>query len=852
MAQKRKSLLIKARTPPNNKKRKKEEKNSNKKWWDELVATLAVLLSLILLISFLLTKLQKSYYPAQFDTLLNNPLGPIGRKLGVILETMLGWCALLPIGWLTWFGVKTYLDQGENITKQSYNKVISLVLGVPGILLFSAAFSAIFWGENGGGTLGFEIKETVAQYLGTLGAGIVFAGLFILSLALALEKGVIEVLFSLVDLAKFILSFLFLTLPALLFKTALYFKEALFYLINLALKTKELTVPYLVKTVNFFKEIVKSFKESAPEIITPSETADFAPSPSSLTSNIEVETQSNGKPPVKKLLSPRRKKVKVRKRSDSYEPFPLNLLYEPKGRIKEDKDVLKKRSAAIEKKLADFNIQGKVVRIHSGPVITLFEFEPAPNVKVTKITALQDDLSMSLKTSAIRIIAPIPGKGTVGIEVPNSNRETVHIREILEKTSILEREGKSGKKSVLTVALGKDTYGNPVLEDISAMPHLLMAGATGTGKSVCINAILLSLLHRASPDELGLILIDPKVLELSIYEGIPHLRSPVVTEPKQAKAVLRWAVKEMERRYKLMHRFGVRSIDGYNKIILGKENSDSESEEEYRGKLIHLSDELIIHSEQELSEEEGVDNEEALAQKITVEELEPLPKLVIVIDELADLMLTVGKEIELLITKLAQKSRAAGIHLIVATQRPSVDVVTGLIKANFPARISFRVSSRVDSRTVLDCIGAEKLLGNGDMLLLRPGAPHLQRIHGSFVSDQEVKKVVAYLASQDSPRYDEKILKAYEEAEDEEQGSSTGKEQGFEFKNDPLYDSIVEFIVQKGSASVSMIQRRFRIGYNRAARIMDTLEQEGIVGPSEGASKQRKVLLGQNSEFAEE
>lgn len=458
----------------------------------------------------------------------------------------------------------------------------------------------------------------------------------------------------------------------------------------------------------------------------------------------------------------------------------------------EDYDAL---SATITKKLQDFQIEGSVTRVHPGPVITLFEFEPVPGVKVGRIASLADDLAMSLKASSIRILAPIPGQGTVGIEVPNRHRQTVRLRDILESDEF------QSDSSPLVVPLGKDTHGVPVVADIARMPHLLIAGATGTGKSVCINSLLLGLLFRASPSEVGLILIDPKILELSIYADIPHLRVPVVTVAKQARAVLQWAVGEMERRYRLMQRFSVRSIDAYNQAIKAGARPSRDTENE---------------------------------------EFCPLQKIVIVIDELADLMLQVGRDIEELITRLAQKARASGIHLIVATQRPSVDVITGLIKANFPARLSFRVASRVDSRTILDQIGAERLLGKGDMLFMAPGTHTVCRIHGAFVSDEEVSAVIQHIKAYAGPQYDPDILAACEKALEEEASGSGSLIEVDEY--DALYDKAVQLVLSKGTASTSMIQRFFRIGYNRAARLIELMEREGIVGPMDGA-RPRDVLV---------
>lgn len=495
---------------------------------------------------------------------------------------------------------------------------------------------------------------------------------------------------------------------------------------------------------------------------------------------------------------------------DPYADFEFpetSLLSQPKERKQRygEKDLLEK-SEKIREKLLDFNVAGKITHVHPGPVITMYEFEPAAGVKVGKITSLQDDLAMALRAPSVRIIAPLPERGSVGIEVPNETQETVYLRDLLEYGDA------SSQVSRLPIPLGKDTFGAPVTGYIADMPHLLLAGATGTGKSVSINAILISLLYRLHPSELQLILIDPKILELSVYEGIPHLKVPVVTDPRKAKAVLQWAVQEMDDRYRALKRYGVRSIDSYNDLAAGNTPPELQAKREPD-------------------------------QRIIVEQLEKYPKILIVIDELADLMLTAGREIEELITRLAQKARAAGIHLLLATQRPSVDVITGLIKANFPARVSFRVSSRVDSRTILDSMGAERLLGKGDMLFLRPGAHSLQRVHGAFVSDQEVRKVSSFLRETCRPSYDAQVMEMCEKAL-EDSGSSL--EPGEADTSDPLYDKAVQFVLERGQASTSMVQRAFRIGYNRAARIVDTMEQEGLVGPMDG-SKPRPVLVPQAS-----
>lgn len=497
-------------------------------------------------------------------------------------------------------------------------------------------------------------------------------------------------------------------------------------------------------------------------------------------------------------------------------------------------------SRRLEQSLLHFRIGGRVVEVQPGPVITLYEFEPAPGVKVQRIIALADDLALALKVASVRVYAPVPGKGTVGIEVPNANREIVRLRELIETESYLDPQQQ------IALALGKDTFGEPFVADLAKMPHLLIAGATGTGKSVCINSLLLSLLYRNSPADLRLILIDPKMLELSVYEDIPHLKAPVVTQAKRARGVLWWAVEEMERRYSLMKDLGVRNIASFNAFV-GSESG----KQVMKGKsvkrppsVIELTEHDVVAttSENPALDRNAEDLETSPTYRMSLGTLEPLPRIVIVVDELADLMLTVGREIEELLTRLAQKARAAGIHLILATQRPSVNVITGLIKANFPSRISFKVASRIDSRTVLDGSGAEKLLGQGDMLYLSGGAGRPKRLHSPFVSDKEVHDVVHWIRRQGKPDYDPQIESMIERLETAEQ-SSMGGEHGAPEELDPLYDQALNLVVEKGFASTSMVQRVFRIGYNRAARILETLEREGVVGPADGA-KPRPVLLG--------
>jgi S-DNA-T family DNA segregation ATPase FtsK/SpoIIIE len=472
-------------------------------------------------------------------------------------------------------------------------------------------------------------------------------------------------------------------------------------------------------------------------------------------------------------------------------------IYE-KETVKPDWKKLEQNSAVLEEKLADFGVQGKVVGINPGPVITMYEFAPAPGIKISRIVNLADDLAMALKANSIRVVAPIPGKAAVGIEIPNLKRELVSLRVVLE-TDIF-----AGSGAPLSIALGQDITGKPVVANLSRMPHLLIAGATGTGKSVCINTLLSSLLFKNTPEDLRLLLIDPKRIELSSYEGIPHLIHPVVTDAKMATRALRWAVEEMELRYKLLADKNARNIESYNRV-LAREKPPKEKEE---------------NNESEPAADTGLHHCR-------------LPYVVIIIDELADLMMVASRDVEESITRLAQMARAAGLHLVLATQRPSVDVLTGIIKANIPTRISFQVSSKIDSRTILDGSGAEALLGAGDMLFLPPGTAKLQRIHGAFVSDAEIERLTQHWKAQKlledplSGRIDLREETAAEEIAEEEL--------------DAKYEEAVQMVLETRQASISMLQRRLRVGYNRAARMIEVMEQQGIVSPSDGI-KPREVL----------
>jgi S-DNA-T family DNA segregation ATPase FtsK/SpoIIIE len=486
----------------------------------------------------------------------------------------------------------------------------------------------------------------------------------------------------------------------------------------------------------------------------------------------------------------------------------------PKIESAVDRDRLIENSNILKQKLADFGIEGDVTAVRPGPVITLYEFRPGPGIKVSRIQAVADDLSMALSAESVRILAPIPGKSVVGIEIPSDQREKVFLREFLQNPEFY------AEKYSLPVAMGKDIAGTPVFSDLARMPHLLCAGQTGAGKSVFMNNLICSLFYRFTPDELRMILVDPKFIEFRAYQDVPHLLLPVVDDPKNASTALKWAVREMERRYRILAKVGAKNLAGYNQKVeeMGADTINDLLQSEEEGETTPSTGSDWITS---------FEPDESGAPRVG-----RLPYIVVIIDELADLMMIAKKEVEISIARIAQKARAAGIHLIIATQRPSTDVITGLIKANLPSRVSFQLASYIDSKTILDRAGAERLLGQGDMLFIPPGNSQLLRLHGAYLDDDEIGKITAFLKDQGKPIYRDEIL-----VDDEEEASENGDED-----QDDLFDEAIQLVKHSGHASASYLQRHLKVGYNRAARMIETMEARGIVGPAEGA-RPREVLI---------
>ncbi|MDP3791167.1 MAG: DNA translocase FtsK [Candidatus Omnitrophota bacterium] len=709
----------------------------DKNRWNEIQAIILFAIALLVFISFVTFDFSDvSLFTSKVNHPIKNFAGLFGAYLGAVMFFIMGLSAyVIPILIISWA-----IARFSGIMPQ---KLYFKIFGTFFLILASSALFSICGGaENSmrfrlGGIVGLGFSDFLLKYLGFVGSILVIIVLFLLSVLLA---------------------------------------------------TEFLLIPFLLALFKRSKDLALNIKDRAPVRVQPqaAQTTRVIKSQDPIREKRDIRTIPGVNVPVSvtradPVATKKEPVAEKDKNSTLVEPKPFNvpgldLLDSPppieERKIKDDFDA---NSKILEETLADFDIEAKVVAFNQGPVITRYELEPAPGVKIHRITSLNDNIALAMKAQSVRIVAPIPGKGTIGVEVPNSASALVYLKEVLDSKEYRD------SKSKLKLALGKDIAGAPVIADLASMPHLLIAGATGSGKTVCINSLIISLLFNSSPDELKFIMIDPKRVELAVFNDLPHLLSPVVTEHKKVASTLDWVVNEMDSRYELFAKSAVRNIALYN-------------------------------------------------EKFGQGGAAKLPYIVVIIDELADLMMIAQQEVESAITRLAQLSRAVGIHIVLATQRPSVDVITGVIKANFPARISFKVASKVDSRTVLDINGADKLLGRGDMLFVEPGASRPTRAQCSLISDKEIERITDYIKSQRQPDYIEAILDVHKKP--------TFKK----FEKDELYEEAVKMILETRQASVSMLQRRLGLGYARAARIIDTMEAEGIVGQFQG-SKPRDILV---------
>ncbi len=773
---------------------------------------MCVTLGVLLLLSFL------SYIPPERSTSASitgmTAPGQSRNLIGAVGATLAGWffglvggaAYALPLA-LFHVGIRCFTQDQPSIPLKTAAYSLGGLLALSGLLHLEVVgvptlSSGLVQRGHAGGLIGQALAGTLRMYFASTGAHIILVAGLIVSLLLSTSL-------SLAHLMERVRGWGAWTAEA---GTTL--REWVEELAEERAKRNKRVKPKPVKISRSRKAVESVLEEALPEDDDP-----FAP-------DDVAEPVIAAKPVDVPALEPSEIAPVQARRGEANDyvlPDPRELLSEPSYTAARMTDQeLKVQSEILAKALASFGIDGKVTEVHPGPVVTMYEFEPAPGVKVARIVNLADDLALAMKAMSMRIVAPLPGKSVVGIEVPNRQRETVSFQEVVMSDAFTR------SRSKLVFALGKDIFGVPTTADLRTMPHVLVAGATGAGKSVSLNTMLLSVLFKARPDEVKLLLIDPKMLELQVYDGIPHLLRPVITDPKSAARGLGWVVQEMERRYKLLAEAGVRNIEGYNRWV-SKEQGLAPAE---RGSGPLEQAELPIEflsEEERLSSGEQADPEADSPRRLPKTPPEPLPFIIVMIDELADLMMVAPKDMEDKIARLAQMARAAGIHLVLATQRPSVDVLTGLIKANFPARIAFQVASKTDSRTILDANGAEALLGRGDMLYSASGTGRLMRIHGSFVSDEDVRRVVTFVKKQATPVYNQDVLLARQEEAAEEEA------------RDEVYEQAKELVLSTGQASASLIQRRLRVGYPRAARMIEQMEQDGIVGAA-GRDGRREVL----------
>lgn len=707
------------------------------------------------------------FYTSHPNVPIKNLIKSFGAHLALAVFFLFGFSSFIIPVFILWWGIKLFQNQPPILRVARFIGGFLFMVSTSSLIGLVTAYSPDFYKY---GVVGFITSKFVVTYFGKVGAYILFSTLILLSLALVTEVLISTFIYHAVDNVK-------------LFWESLFAKSSVKVPKKMTLKEKQKEFlegkpkKGFIANLLFGSKNEEKLKDIKPRIVIPKNEKE---------EDIDGELEENlpvvrAKIKIKDEPAKFEHKLKaqtVALKVGNYSLPSLELLETPAPfEARQIKDDLTNNAKILEDTLADFGIAVKVTDIERGPIITRYELEPAPGERLNRIVALGDDIALVMKAQSVRIIAPIPGKGRVGIEVPNTQSSMVVLKEVLASKEFQEADNK------LTLALGKDVSGKPVVADLAQMPHLLIAGTTGSGKTVCVNTIILSLLFRYTPDDLKMIMIDPKMVELAQYNGLPHLLSPVVTESKKASGVLNWLVFEMEHRYKLLSASSTKNISSYN-----------------------------------------LKNEK-----------EKLPYIVLIIDEFADLMMVAREQVENAITRLAQLSRAVGIHLILATQRPSVDVITGVIKANLPARISFKVASKVDSRTVLDTNGADKLLGRGDMLFSRPEDSKLIRAQGALISDKEIEKVVEFIKSQAEPVYDESIGK------EQKANPATGSV-GVSCEKDQVYDEAVRLIMETNQASVSVLQRRMRLGYARAGRLIDMMEEEGLIGAYEG-SKPRRILV---------
>ncbi len=737
---------------------------------NEIWGVLLFALSVLILISLI------SYDPNDLQVFTSNPniytrnyAGLLGAYVAAFLFNLIGFSAyIIPVLTATW-AVGKFLNK---VPQKFYYKLLGtsfLFIASSAILSLASSPQSNAVKVHYGGLLGLFFSNFFVRYLGSVGAWVMVIVLGALSVLLATEFLIFPIVMSLINAV--------IELCSALFK-----KKAV---PGAVIRERRNEKPEKETSLKKAFEQIKAEVSKGREVKERAYAAEAKAAAQIKEQTKEPRATIVDIKKVIKIDEPKLAPKVVKKTVGDYKLPDLSLLNSPppveERQISDDLDASAK---ILEETLRDFGIEVKVAAVERGPVITRYELEPAPGVKVTKITSLSDDIALAMKAQSVRIVAPIPGKARVGVEVPNSSSALVYLKDILQSTEFQDA------KSKLTLALGKDIAGVPVVADLSSMPHLLIAGTTGAGKTVCVNAIISSMLFNASPDEVKFLMVDPKMVELAMFNGLPHLLCPVVTDHKKVSGALNWVVNEMESRYRLFAKLAVRNIEYFH---------------EKKGKG-------------EFNDQEDVP--------------EVLPYIVVIIDELADLMIVSAQEVENAITRLSQLSRAVGIHIILATQRPSVDVVTGVIKANFPARISFKVASKVDSRTVLDVNGADKLLGKGDMLFMKPGDSKPTRAQACLVKDAEIERVIKFIKEQRSAEYDEEILK------EQDKKSHGGKT----YEKDEMYEEAVKMVIETKQASVSMLQRRLGLGYTRSARLVDTMEADGIVGPYNG-SKPREILI---------